>query len=316
VTLATLFATLSLTPTKAKKIPNVKVIKNINETLFYKWLDTHYGREILKTHSTQTYSTRKKGLRSVNTIYFLSNELMIDIQDGYVVIAHQEEQEAAALQIIQQLKKIIKHQKTKHEFCLISSSSHGLHTYEIDLKKPKLDFTYTNTANKIFASSEEGDFTYNYKLVNGQLIISGGVFPQPVTFTKSKNSISGTSGNTKIGSIDKSIVGTWCWANTSGTYTNASSSSTRFIVINADGTYQYTYEGSISGSGGGYYGGSSSQSADHGTWKLNGNTISVVSASEGAASYSFQKKNHPKTGDPMIVIDGDAYVTYYRKNPW
>jgi hypothetical protein len=178
------------------------------------------------------------------------------------------------------------------------------------------NFTYTNTANKIFASSEEGDFTYNYKLVNGQLIISGGVFPQPVTFTKSKNSISGTSGNTKSGSIDKSIVGTWCWTNTSGTYTNASSSSTRCIIIKADGTYQYTYEGSISGSGSGYYGGSASQSADHGTWKLNGNTINVVSASEGAISYPFQKKNHPKTGDPMIVIDGDAYVTYYQKSPW
>ncbi|MBK9793164.1 MAG: AAA family ATPase [Sphingobacteriales bacterium] len=122
-----------------KKIPNVKVIKNINETLFYKWLDTYYGSEILKTHSSQIYSVRKKGMRSVNTIYFLSHELMIDMEDGHVVVAHQEEQEAAALQIIQQLKKIIRHQKTKHEFCLISSSSHGLHTYEIDLKKPKLD---------------------------------------------------------------------------------------------------------------------------------------------------------------------------------
>lgn len=122
-----------------KKIPNIKVIKNINETLFNKWLDSNFGSEILKTHSSQTYSAKKKGMRSVNTIYFLTNELMIDIEDGYVVLAHQEDQEAAAVQIIQQLKKIIRRQKTKHEFCLISSSSHGLHTYEIDLKKPKLD---------------------------------------------------------------------------------------------------------------------------------------------------------------------------------
>lgn len=176
-------------------------------------------------------------------------------------------------------------------------------------------FTYTSTANKIFAYSDDGDFVYNYKMVSGQLIISGGIFPEPVTFTKTKNTSSGSTAS-KSGGIDKSIVGTWCWTSTSGTYTNASSSSTRCIVIKADGTYQYTYEGSISGSGGGYYGGSASQSADHGTWKLNGSTISVVSASEGAVTYSFQKKNHPKTGDPMIVIDGDAYVTYYQKNPW
>lgn len=89
-----------------KKIPNIKVIKNINETLFNKWLDSNFGSEILKTHSSQTYSAKKKGMRSVNTIYFLTNELMIDIEDGYVVLAHQEEQEAAAVQIIQLLKKL------------------------------------------------------------------------------------------------------------------------------------------------------------------------------------------------------------------
>ena len=177
-------------------------------------------------------------------------------------------------------------------------------------------FTFTNTANKIFASSDDGDFVYTYKFSNGQLIISGGIFDAPVAFTKTKGSSSINSNSTsKSGGIDKSIVGTWCWTNASSTYTS-SSSNTRCIVINGDGTYQYTYEGSISGSGGGYYGGSASQSSDHGTWKLNGNTISIVSANEGAQTLSFQKKNHPKTGDPMIVIDGDAYVTYYQKNPW
>ena len=176
-------------------------------------------------------------------------------------------------------------------------------------------FTYTTTSTKIFARSDDGDFNYNYKLANGQLIVSGGIFPAPVTFTKAKSSTSNTS-TSKSGSIDKSIVGTWCWTNASGVNTNATSSNTRCLVINGDGTYQYTYEGSISGSGGGYYGGSSSQNSDHGTWKLNGNIVNIISASQGAQSLSFQKKNHPKTGDPMIVIDGDAYVTYYQKNPW
>ena len=92
-------------------------------------------------------------------------------------------------------------------------------------------FTYTNTANKIFASSEQGDFTYSYKIVSGQLILSGGIFEAPVTFTKSKsNSSSANTGSTKSGSVDKSIVGTWCWINTSSTYTS-SSGNTRCIVI-------------------------------------------------------------------------------------
>lgn len=122
-----------------KKIPSLKSIRKINETLFYKWLDATYGNEILRKHSAQIYTKRKKRMDAVNTIYFLTNEIMIDLECGDLVIAHQEEQEAAALQIIQQLKKFINREKTKHEFCLISSSSHGLHTYEIDLKKPKLE---------------------------------------------------------------------------------------------------------------------------------------------------------------------------------
>ncbi len=179
------------------------------------------------------------------------------------------------------------------------------------------DFTFTYTANKIIATDEDGqNYYYSYKLSNGQLNISGGIFESPVTFTKSGSTNSATNSGATKGGIDKSIVGTWCWTNASGVNTNATSSNTRCLIINGDGTYQYTYEGSISGSGGGYYGGSSSQSSDHGTWRINGNTVKIVSASEGAQTLSFQKKNHPKTGDPMIIIGGDAYVTYYQKSPW
>lgn len=122
-----------------KKIPNLKLITKINETLFYKWLNTTYGNKIIRKHSAQIYKKRKKKLDALNTIYFLNNEIMIDLECGDVVIAHQDAQEEEALQIIHQLIKFINREKTKHEFCLISSFSHGLHTYEIDLKKPKLD---------------------------------------------------------------------------------------------------------------------------------------------------------------------------------
>jgi len=42
----------------------------------------------------------------------------------------------------------------------------------------------------------------------------------------------------------------------------------------------------------------------------------VQSQKEGSKVYSFEKRNHPKTNEPMIVIDGDIYVTYYQKAPW
>jgi hypothetical protein len=49
---------------------------------------------------------------------------------------------------------------------------------------------------------------------------------------------------------------------------------------------------------------------------VSGRTIIAYSNTHGKITYPFEKRNHPKTGDPMIVLDGDAYVTAYRKNPW
>jgi hypothetical protein len=37
---------------------------------------------------------------------------------------------------------------------------------------------------------------------------------------------------------------------------------------------------------------------------------------QGSGSYVLEKRNHPKNNDPMIVLDGEPYVTYYQKPRW
>lgn len=179
------------------------------------------------------------------------------------------------------------------------------------------EFNFKSTASTIIASDEYGEsLTYNYKINGNKLTVSGGMFYYPVTFIKSTEAEEkSTASNTK-GGIDQSIVGKWCWVNVANTSYNNSSSHSRCIVIHPNGTYEYSGESSYSGDGGSYTYGANSQSSDYGTWTVNGNTITINSKSEGKQTLSFQKKNHPKNGDPMIIIDGDAYVTYYKKNPW
>ena len=180
-------------------------------------------------------------------------------------------------------------------------------------------FEYAVEGGVLYAVDNSGLYSFNYKVSGDKLTLSGDLFPTPMVFSKSGSGSSGIKMGSPAagggGGIDQSIVGTWCWTNAQNT-SNATSSNTRCVIIKGDGTYNYTYEGSISGYGGGYYGGSNNQDSDHGTWRLNGNQIQVNSAKEGQAVYSFEKRNHPKTGDPMIIIDGDAYVTYYQKAPW
>ncbi|RFS15217.1 hypothetical protein [Emticicia sp. C21] len=182
-------------------------------------------------------------------------------------------------------------------------------------------FQYNTSGNNVSITGATGTTTLQYAVNGNYLTLSGNGTTAILQKGTANGSTAGGYGQTSTGNsgggggIDQSIVGKWCWANTSST-SSSSYNSTKCIVINGNGSYEYYAEGSISGYGGGGYGGSNSKSSDRGTWKLEGNRIHVQSQAEGYKVYSFEKRNHPKNGDPMIVIDGDTYVTYYKKAPW
>lgn len=176
-------------------------------------------------------------------------------------------------------------------------------------------FHYSVSGNTLTTSDNTGTTVFSFAINGNNLTLVGGGVNIVMQRGNSSTSQSNTYGNNSGGGIDQSIVGKWCWVNASSTYSSSSSSS-KCIVINNNGSYEYYAEGSISGYGSGGYGGSSSQSSDRGTWRLEGNRIHVQSKAEGYKVYSFEKRNHPKNGDPMIVIDGDTYVSFYQKAPW
>jgi hypothetical protein len=182
-------------------------------------------------------------------------------------------------------------------------------------------FTYTVNGNTLTSTDNTGSNVFFFMFLGESLSLSGAginvVLRKGHTGYKpeANSQTASGSGYSSGGGIDQSIVGKWCWVSSSGNY-SASSSYSKCLNINSNGTYTYSSEGSISGYGGGYYGGSSSQSSDSGTWKIVGNKIHVQSRSEGFKIYSFEKRNHPKNGDPMIIIDGDSYVTYNQRPSW
>jgi hypothetical protein len=183
-------------------------------------------------------------------------------------------------------------------------------------------FTYTLNGNTLTSRDLSGESQFLVMFLGKSMTLMGSgvnaTFVRGHAGYKAETSPAGQNASTNLnggGTADQSIVGKWCYVS-SLTNPNASSSSSRCININANGTYAYQSESSISGYGGGYYGGSNSQNADSGTWKLSGNRIYVNSRSQGNKVYTFEKRNHPKNGDPMIIIDGDPYVTYYQRSPW
>ena len=110
--------------------------------------------------------------------------------------------------------------------------------------------------------------------------------------------------------VMQALVGKWCYLS-SLTGSNSYMSS-RCFVLYANGTYEFSAESSTSGAAGSTAG----QSYDTGRWSATRTTLTAYSNSQGKIVYPIELRNHPKTGDPMIVVDGDAYVTAYQKRPW
>jgi hypothetical protein len=115
------------------------------------------------------------------------------------------------------------------------------------------------------------------------------------------------------GSIHMELLGKWCW--TTQVYANngGARQSNRCITLNGNGSYEYfglvdSYNP---------YGGASSESHDQGTWTATETSLTTRSVSGRVTVYRLEKRNHPKNvRDPMIVLNGETFVTAYAKAPW
>lgn len=172
-------------------------------------------------------------------------------------------------------------------------------------------FGYQATSNQITLTARDGSVAFGYSIQGNQLTITG---PSgKVTYTKGATNNATPSGSKGVA---MELVGKWCWINVNSTNTGGSSSS-RCITLNADGTYFYESESSMGVNTDAFYGGTNSQGSDRGTWYVQGDRIYYNSQSTGQGSYRLEKRNHPKNvNDPMIVLDGEAYVTQTYRQPW
>lgn len=166
---------------------------------------------------------------------------------------------------------------------------------------------YTVQGNVITLTGSDGSARIPFQLDGDTLT---------TTFNGQRMVYTRASGNAGVGgggggSNPTELVGKWCYmsnvnANNGGRVSN------RCFTLYANGTYEYYGETSSSGQ----YGSTASQDSDSGTWSVSGATITANSRKHGTLTYALEKRNHPKTGDPMLVLDGDAYVTFAPRRPW
>ncbi len=174
-------------------------------------------------------------------------------------------------------------------------------------------FSYQLSQGHITLATSQGNVMFAYDIKGNQLNLTAN--GKQITYQRGASSASSGSANSNAGNVTQELVGKWCWTNVNTTNTGGSSSS-ECIVLNANGTYEYASERSMDTNTSTFYAGTSSQGSDQGTWWVQGDKIFYNSQSRGQGSYQLQKQNHPKTGDPMILLNGEPYVTFYQKQPW
>lgn len=174
-------------------------------------------------------------------------------------------------------------------------------------------FPCTISDEQIFLQSANGQVPISYKVAGDQLslIVNGQTFVY-----KKGNEVATTSKTVPADARGTELEGKWCYVNVTSSYSGGSSAE-QCITLHANGTYEYYEESSRSVSGSSFYGGTNAQGSDRGTWKYDGQRVYYQSQTgKGSGSYLLEKRNHPKTNDPMIVLDGTCYVTQFQRSPW
>lgn len=173
-------------------------------------------------------------------------------------------------------------------------------------------FNYGVVGKIILVESDEGQMEFPFTLKGNTLTVL--VDDRKVVYTRSTKNEDTSENDQKPkpeGSNPQEFVGKWCYQSNVNASGGGRMSNICFVLYE-NGTYEYYGETSSSNP----YGGTNSQSNDAGRWKATSTTLTAYSNSGETRTYSLEKRNHPKTGDPMLIVEGDAFVTFYQRQPW
>jgi len=169
-------------------------------------------------------------------------------------------------------------------------------------------FRYKVDGNVITLSNSEGSARVQFQLDGDTLTTNYN--GERTVYTRATGNASAV-GRSVGGANPAEMFGKWCYMS-NVTASNGGRMSNTCFTLYENGTYDYYSETSSSGPNGG----TSSQESDSGTWSVSGTTLTANSRARGTLNFTLEKRNHPKTGDPMLVLDGDAFVTYSPRRPW
>ncbi|HLM60508.1 MAG TPA: hypothetical protein VK308_06880 [Pyrinomonadaceae bacterium] len=174
-------------------------------------------------------------------------------------------------------------------------------------------YSYKANDSTITISDNEGSMSLPYQITNDKMIVN--VQGRRVIYTRISGNASNNAGgetNNRGGGVLPELVGKWCYIASVNPSSGNMRTSDRCFTLYANGTYEYYGENYTSGGGGSY----TSATRDSGRWSATSTSITAYSSTTGTTTFRLEKRNHPKNNDPMLLLDGEAFVSAYQKQPW
>lgn len=113
------------------------------------------------------------------------------------------------------------------------------------------------------------------------------------------------------------MAGEWCYQDLFSAITGPGHSYSRIcFTLIADGRYTYYDERSMSAYGGRNAVWVDGNNTDGGRWAVNGGVLTAQSPRTGTHRFRLGKANHPKTGEAMLCLNEDCFVTQVQRRLW
>lgn len=178
------------------------------------------------------------------------------------------------------------------------------------------------TGNVLWIQDRGEVAMYQFQAQGNQLLIAGGQLPGLLTLTRATPGApapqrpQAPAAAAPISNQGADLVGRWCKVTSFSATGGGGSQSSACFELRADGSYVYGSERSMSAYAPGMWGGTASSDSDAGRWQASEASITARSNSGRVSTYRLEKRNHPRNRDPMLCLDGECYVTFFRRNPW
>lgn len=161
-------------------------------------------------------------------------------------------------------------------------------------------FRYKVEGNTLLLTDDQASLRFTHAVEGNTLRLTG---TSGVQLVLTRSAASEPSGD---------LSGKWCYVGNVNATGGGARATNQCFTLHPDGRYEYYGETDSYGANGG----ATSQGSDRGTVTTSGNTLTARSDSGRVTNFRLERRNHPKTNDPMLVLDGQTFVTFHQKAPW